>query len=152
MLDHVDRGRVLEQPSGEDLAPGQRLIGTFALLDEDLDEGAGFGRAFPRRGALASCQLDRDIADPLGLAGLEDDVLGIVGPLVEQAECGHAVFHRGAVFAFHHRAGNGLSRRNLGHFGGIGLGPALPLAGGQRQRRQQQERAPAHQASGDHAS
>ena len=54
-----------------------------AFLDEDLNESPHFGRAFPRQTALAAGQLDRDIADPLGLAGLEHHVLRQVVALVE---------------------------------------------------------------------
>jgi hypothetical protein len=104
VLNHVEAGRILEQPAGKDLAPGQRLIGRGALFNEDLHECAHFGRAFPRQRAFASGQLDQHIADPLGLTDLEDHVLGLVVALVEQAQRGDAVFDRGAVFAFDHLA------------------------------------------------
>ncbi len=130
----------------------QRLIGGGAFLDEDLHECAGFRRAFPRQAALASGELDRDIADPLGLAGFQHHVLRGVGTLVEQAQGGDAVLHRGAVFAFHHGPGHGLAGGFLGHFGGFGIGSALTLASGQQQRKGKQDGAGAHQASGDQAS
>lgn len=130
----------------------QRLIGGGAFFDEYLHERAGFRRGFPRQAALTSGQPDRDIADPLGLAGFQDHILRQVVAFVEQAQRRHPVFHRGAIFAFGHRARNGLPSGFLGHFGGAGIGPAIALAGGQSQRRQQQERKRAHQASGDQAS
>ncbi len=130
----------------------QRLIGSGAFLDKDLHECAGFRRAFPRQAALAGGQLDRDIADALGLAGFQHHVLGEIGALVEQSQSRDAVLHRGAVFAFHHGPGHGLAGGFLGYFGGLGIGSALPLAGSQQQRKGKQDGLAAHQASGDQAS
>jgi hypothetical protein len=128
------------------------LVGCSAFLDEDLHEGPNFWRALPRKAALASRQLDRDIADPLGLAGLEHHVLREVVAFVKQADRRHPVFDRTAVFTFDHFARNALAGGLLGHLGGGSIGAPPALAGGQRQRREQQERGSAHQASGDHAS
>ena len=152
MLDHVEAGRILEQPAGKDLAPGQRLIRCRAFFDEDLHEGPGFGRTLPRQAALAGGQLDRDIADPLGLARLEHDVLQDVVALVEQAQRCHAVLYRGAIFVFDDLAGRGLPGHFLRHFGRFGIGSVTAVAGGQREWRGQQKQAKAHQASGDQAS
>jgi hypothetical protein len=63
VLDHVQRRRILEPPAGKDLAPGQRLIGLFALFDENLNEGAFLFRPLPGQRALARGELDHDIAD-----------------------------------------------------------------------------------------
>ncbi|KUR78710.1 hypothetical protein AQZ50_05935 [Novosphingobium sp. Fuku2-ISO-50] len=69
MFDHIERRRVLEQPAGKHLVPGQPVLNAGTFLDKDLDEGAGFLRVFPWRGALAGRQLDDDIAHPARFAG-----------------------------------------------------------------------------------
>ena len=78
MLNHVERGRILEQPAGKYLAPAQRLIRVIPFLHKHLDESAHFGRAFPWQGSFAAGQLDHHIADPFGFANLEHQILRIV--------------------------------------------------------------------------
>jgi hypothetical protein len=138
VFDHVEAGRVLEQPAGKDLVPGQRLVGILALFDIDLDKGAGFGRVFPRQGAFAAGQLDHHVADPPGFAGLEHQVLLEVVALVEQAQRRDAVLDRGAVFAFHRRRAGRAARGNgIGDIGGGRLGAFVLAPAAASQRKQQ---------------
>mgnify|MGYP006871972797 CR=1 FL=1 len=137
--------------------PGQRLISRGAFLDKDLDESAGLRWAFPWEAALASGQLDRHIADPLGLPGLEDDILREIVALVEQAQCGNPILYRGAVFVLDHLAGSSLSGHFAGNLGRFGIGSFAAATGRQREGREQRQQdgkelAGAHQASGDQAS
>jgi hypothetical protein len=151
VLDHVERGRVLEQPAGEDLAPGQLAVGIGPFLDEDLNEGPGLGRAFPRQGPLASGEPHHDVANPAGFAGLEHDVLGDVIALVEQAERGNAVLDRGAIFAFSRRdAGKGSD--SVGSVGLRSIGLTAAAAGGQQEDQAGRKQSPHDQASGLQAS
>jgi hypothetical protein len=154
VLNHVEAGRILEQPARKDLAPSQRLIGRSAFFDEDLHESASLSRTFPRQRAFARGKLDQHIADPLGLTNLEHNVLALVVALVEQAQRGDAVLDRGAVFTFDHLARDTGAGQVLGHFGSRGVGFFAALAGRQRQQRGQQRDAAAHrsQPSGDQAS
>jgi len=110
VLDHVERGRVLEQPARKDLPPPGLLLCCRTLVDEHLDEGANFLGLLPGQGPLAARELDDDIADLPALAGLHDEVLCQVVALVEQAERRHAVLVRRAD-AFSGREGiRGASR------------------------------------------
>jgi hypothetical protein len=154
VLDHVERGRILEQPAREDLLPGQRRIGIGAFLGKDLYEGPGLLRRFPRQGPLASREADDDIADPPRFARLDDNVLAKIVALVEQADGGNAVLDRGAVFAFDHTLGSRLCGNLLRNRGGGGLRIALPLASGKRKRGEAKQGKPAGhgQASGLQAS
>jgi hypothetical protein len=144
--------------------PGQLFLRGGALFDKYLHERAGFGRVFPRRGALASRQLDDHIANAPRFAAFQHDILGDVVALVEQAQRGHPVAHRRAKCAFDHRA---LARRNrpigLRYFGWRRGGRiALLAAPGQRGRNEaaRENASPnprwlcgaAHQSSGDQAS
>lgn len=134
--------------------PGQRLAGLGALLDEELDESADFGRAFPRQGPFAARQPDDDIAHPARFAGLHHQVLALVITLVEQAERGDAVLDRRTELTLHRRDADGGRGDRLGHFGRdrLGLIVVAALATGERDQRHQDKRA-AHrtQASGDQA-
>jgi hypothetical protein len=151
VLNHVERGRVFEQPARKHLAPGQLTVGIGPFLDEDLNEGPGLGRAFPRQGPLAGGQPHHDVADPAGFARLEHDVLGDVIALVEQAERRNAVLDRGAIFAFH-RWHAGLSGNGVGNVGRCGIGLIAAAAGGQQENQAGRKQAPHDQASGLHAS
>jgi hypothetical protein len=151
VLDHVERGRVLEQPARKNLAPGQLAFGIGPLLNEDLHEGTGLARALPRQGAFASGKADHDIADALGLARLDQHILGDVVPLVKQTECRHPVLDRRAIFTFNHRS-RSLGSHGLGDFGCGSIGIAAAIAGGKQDQRAKGERAPHDQASGLHAS
>ena len=151
MLNHVERGRILEQPAGKDLAPGKRAVGIGPLLDKDLHEGPGLGRALPRQGPLAGGEPDNDIADPPRLAGLQNDVLSDIVALVEQAQRGDAVLDRGAIFAFN-RWHAGLGRNAFGNVGCRSIGLIAAAARGQQQQEARREQAPHDQASGLQAS
>jgi len=154
MLDDVERRRVPEQPAREHLAPGKRPAGAGALLDEDLDEGAHFGRAFPRQRPLASGEADDDVADPARFARLHHQILRLVVALVEQAERGDAILDRGTELALDRRQTDRRGGDRLGHLGrgGPRLVTVAALAPGERDKRHEDER-PAHrdQASGDQA-
>lgn len=155
MLNHVERGRVLEQPAREHLAPGQLAFGIGALFDEDLNEGPGLSRLFPRQGPLAAGQANHHVANPLGLARLDHHVLADVVALVEQAQRGHAVFHRRPILALYHGC-SGLGPNGLGNVRCRGIGSAAVIAGGQQPEHAPEhtkgERTPHDQASGLHAS
>ena len=96
MLNHVERGRVFVEPAGKHLAPDQRIALRDPFLDEHLHKRAGFGRGFPRQGALTAGELDDHIADPARFARLHQQVLGQIVALVEQADRGNPVFQRRA--------------------------------------------------------
>ena len=139
MLNHVERRRILEQPAGKDLAPGQRAVGIGPFLDKDLHEGPGLGRALPRQGPLAGGEPDDDIADPPRLAGLQHDVLGDIVALVEQAERGDALRHRGrAIGGGIGRSGGGGGRRGAIERDALRLGLAPEVAGREGRSAQQQ--------------
>jgi len=108
VLHDVERGRVLEQPARKDLVPGQLLLRGRPVLNEDLNERALLGRAFPRERPLARGKLQDDVAHPARFARLHHHVLADIVALVEQAKRRHALFQRRAVSA----AGHG--RRGLG--------------------------------------
>jgi len=99
--------------------PGQGLVDVRAFLDEDLDKGPYFRRLLPRQSPFATGQLDDDVSNPAGLTGLHHQILNRIVALVEQAERGHPVLDRRAIFAFHHLArscGTGEGGGNLGRF------------------------------------
>lgn len=91
MLDHVALGALLEDPAREDAIPFVVAL----ILHRQLDEGAGFGRIFPRRGLFARAQPHDDAADARGLAGLHLQIADKSVALVEQAEHRDALVHRG---------------------------------------------------------
>jgi hypothetical protein len=68
------------------------LIGAECI---GLDEGACELLLLPRRGDLASAQMDDEIADPHRLAGLESDIAGNAVALVQHSHHGDAIGHRG---------------------------------------------------------
>lgn len=151
MLNHVDRRRVLEQPAGKDLAPGQLTFGIGAFFNEDLNKGPGFCRPLPRQGPFAGGKPDDNIANPPGLARFQNDVLDDVVALVQQAQRGHPVLDRRAIFALHCRSRRlGANRLRDVRRGGIGI--AAAATGGQQQGQAGRKQAPHGQASGLHAS
>lgn len=151
MFDHVDRRRVLEQPSRKDLAPGQLAFGIRAFLNKNLHKGPGFGRAFPRQGAFAGGQTDNHVADALRLARLQDNVLRDVVPLVQQAQRGHAILHRGAILALYGCRRN-LRTDPLRNFSRRSIGITAAIASRQQQDQTGRKQAPHGQASGLQAS
>jgi hypothetical protein len=155
VFDDIERRRILVKPARKDLAPGERLVGILALFDKDLDKGPGLLRTLPRSGTLTSAELDEDIAHALALAALEHNVLRQVVALVEQAQRGDAVLHRGAIFALGNARSIGHWRsQRLRNFGGSRLGSfvRLTLAPGERKCGEDAKAEAARHASGDHAS
>jgi len=159
VLDHVERWRVLEQPSRKGADPFRRRGGRRAAGDEHLQESSGFGRDFPWRGPLARRQPDDDIADPARFAGLHLDVLSKIVALVQQADGRHPLLAGGAEAGVDH-CGRFEPRQVLGHFR-FRRALLTRLARAGRKRRQQRQRkdcrrggpCPAHyQASGVQAS
>jgi len=153
MLDHVQAGRVLEQPARENL---QELVLGAAFLHQQLHKGARFLGHLPRRGALAGLKADDHVAHALLLARPQFEVAADIVALVEQAERCNALLHRGSdprligrlhgQFALLEFCGDfGLHCR----FGRRGL----LLARGYQRDRQDEGKRPAHRhASGDQAS
>ena len=90
MLDHIAVGPLLEHPARKDAIPFVVAL----VLDGQLNEGAGFGRRFPRRGRLARAQAHDRAADARRVAGLHLQLLNDAVALVEQAEHRDAIFHR----------------------------------------------------------
>jgi hypothetical protein len=142
VLDHIECRRILEQPAGKDLVPGELFLGGLAILHEDLDEGTLFLRPFPGQGLLTRRHLDREVADAPGLARFHLQILRQVVALVENAESNDTVLVRRAKAL----ALLGLRRSRL-HLGnclgnagflrlGLGFTPAASRksekAGGQR--------------------
>jgi hypothetical protein len=150
MFDHVEAGRFLEQPARKDLAPGQRLIGSLALFNENLHKGPGLLRLLPWQRAFAAIKLDHNIADPARFARLHHQILADIVALIEQADSCHPVFHRSAVLAFNYRRSAFLRGNLLGDASGGGLRITLTLAPGKRQRgkAKQSDQARHNQTSG----
>jgi hypothetical protein len=142
VLDDVALGPFLEDPARKDAIPFIVAL----ILHRQLDEGAGFGRIFPRRGRLARAQPHDRAADARGVAGLHLELADQPVALVEEAE------HRDA-FGHRSRAGNaadflrhGFGSRDLGRFAAPRLVALRAIAPGQRRRREQQ-----HQRGGERA-
>ena len=70
------------------------MPGAVALLDIELQEGAGQGLRLPRRGRLAGPQPDDGIADSDRLARPEREIADDAVALVEEADHGDALRHR----------------------------------------------------------
>jgi hypothetical protein len=148
VLDDVEAGRVLEQPSREHASPfGSSVRGAF--LHQDLNEGALLGDGLPRRGLLASGQPDDNGADPARLTRLHLEFLRDIVALVEQAERGHPFRHRRAdriLGGDHGRSALGQVLRDLG-LDGFRLGRLV--VAGRQSHQERQKRGGAHrQASG----
>jgi len=92
----------------------------------ELYEGAGQLLRLPRRGRLAGAKVDDDVADPPRLARLHRQGLGDAVALVEQAERGDALRHRGRPRC--------LGGDVLGNVDDPGLGARLPVALGRIRR------------------
>jgi len=155
VLDHVEAGRVLEQPAGKHAAPLEPRVGVRPLVDEHLDEGAGFGRLFPRRGAFARRQAQDDVTHALRFARLQLDVAADGVALVEQSEHRDALGHRRADLVAGDRGRGGSAGQLLGNLGLFRLGLGCAARARRQRKRQQREggrtREPPH-ASGVHAS
>tara|TARA_R110002072_G_scaffold22383_6_gene78084 strand:+ start:1512 stop:1946 length:435 start_codon:yes stop_codon:yes gene_type:complete len=139
VFDHVDAGRVLEQPAREYPA---EIVLRAAFEHQHLDEGTDLLRQFPRRGALAGLKPHDHIADAARFAGRHFQVLRQIVALVEQPYRSHPLGQRGTELRFV----GGIGRRRggiaqtFGNSGGdrIGLGRFLGAA------RQQQGRPEQH--------
>jgi len=118
VLDHIQAGRVSEQPAGEYPVPCEIGIGIGALANGDLDEGAGLRPRLPRRGPFARGKANDHVADAACLARLHLQILRDVVALVQQADRRDALRHRGAGrFAVRRggrRGGRGELLRHLG--------------------------------------
>jgi hypothetical protein len=90
MLDGVERGRFLVDPAREGPPPAR-----IRLLDVHLDERAGQFLILPRRGGFAGPEAHDDAIPAGRLAGLQTDVANDPVALVEEAEDGNAISHRG---------------------------------------------------------
>jgi hypothetical protein len=156
MLDDVAVGPLAENPARKDAIPFVVAL----ILYRQLDEGARFGRVFPRRGLFARAQPHDRAADPRRFAGLHFEVLDQSVTLVEQADDGDAFGHRGGTLdaADFGRYAFGLGDRRDG-----GAAVALrrgAVAAGQRSRREQRDQRgldrardhETHSAPGRHAS
>ena len=83
-------------------------------MDVDLDEGAGELLLFPRSCRLAGAQTHDDVLPPDRLAGMERHVLDDAVALVEDAEHGDALRHRGdATFTVRCRRNRFRPRQRL---------------------------------------
>jgi hypothetical protein len=152
VLDDIAVGAFAENPARKDAPPFVVAL----ILHRQLDKGAGFGRILPRRGLLARAQPDDRPADPRSFAGFHLKLADQPVPLVEQADDGDALGHRGRAFdpadlvgdAF--GFGDGLHRRAAIPF------RRRPVAGRNRTRGQQRDqrsrRPPRHYSPGRQAS
>lgn len=91
MLDDVAFGPLLEQPARKDAIPFVVAL----ILHGQLDEGAGLGRIFPRRGRLARPQPHDRAAGTDTVAWLHFELADQAVALVEQADHRDALVHRG---------------------------------------------------------
>jgi len=158
VLDDIAVGPFAEQPAGKGAPP----FAVGAAAHVELHEGAGFLHIFPGRGGFARLQADDGVADAQRFARLHAEVAGQAVALVEQADDGGALGHRGAG------QGGAVGTANRGAFdphraGLIRARHVIVAASGQRQQAQEQRRrcrdrrdaphrAADHDASGLHAS
>jgi len=162
VLDDVERRRFLEHPAGENPLPDRIGRAGFAVLDQQLNERAGFGDRLPRRGALARRQPDDRIADAPRFAGLHFEIPGFAVALVEKGDRRDALGHRRS-FAFDKR--NRRTNLRLWRSLGLSLGLAArhqpiaelrPTVNACPEERGDQnddgDDSPARHASGVHAS
>ena len=145
MLDDVERRAFLIQPARKYPFPD-----SAGLLDVKLDEGPGQPFILPRRGRVARPQAHHRVAETDRLPRLQRDVADDAVALVEQAEDGDALAHRGDAGHRLDRARN-VDRHRIGAVDrllGLGREPVAPRA--QRQQRQQ-DKAGRADYSGFHA-
>ena len=138
MLDHVALGALAEQPTRKDAIPFVVAL----VLHGQLDEGAGLGRIFPRRGLFARTQAHDRAADASGFAGLHLDLADEPVALVEQAQHRNALIHRCRAFD-----SADLVRDAFG-LGELRGGFARPLAAGTAVARSQRSRRDKRQQQG----
>ncbi|KTE29311.1 hypothetical protein ATE62_21090 [Sphingopyxis sp. HIX] len=156
MLDHVALGAFAKDPARKDAVP----LVVALILYRQLDEGAGLGRIFPRRGRLAGAQPHDRTADARAVAGLHLEIADQPVALVEQADDGDALRHRGRALDAADLGGHtlGLGDR-LDGGAAIALGRAAVAAGERRRGEQRDQRGrdrarahAVHSAPGRHAS
>jgi hypothetical protein len=151
VFDHRHCRGVLEHPRREDLAPATGII-TLAF-DQNLHEGTGFLRHFPRRGPLAGRHADNDVTRAARFTRLHHQILSDIVALVEQADRGNTLDHRGCAFDLGGDARGVAGPQFLRDFGrhSLRLG-RFAAAGRQRQSAEENRRRAHPQASGLHAS
>jgi hypothetical protein len=135
VLDDVAVGPLAENPARKDAIPFIVAL----ILHRQLDERAGFGRILPRRGRLARAQPDDRVADARRFAGLHLKIADQPVALVEQADDGDTLGHRGRAFDaadFLRHAFGFRDRRDRG--AAISL-RRRPVAGSQRGRGQKRD-------------
>lgn len=128
MLDHVAIGPLAENPPRKDAAP----LVVALILHGELKEGAGFGRVFPRRRLFASAQPDDRAADAQRFAGLHFEFADQPVALVEQADDGDALGHRGCALDTAGFGRNALRLQRRRH--ALAAVGGCPVASGQRRR------------------
>ncbi|MBE1527818.1 hypothetical protein GGC65_002274 [Sphingopyxis sp. OAS728] len=135
MLDDIAVGPLAEDPARKDAAPFVVAL----ILHRQLDKRTRFGRIFPRRGLLARAQPHDRAADPRDIAGLHLEIADQPVALVEQADDGDTVGHRGraldAADFLRHTFGFGDGRDG----GAASRFRGCPVAGGQRGRSQKRD-------------
>jgi hypothetical protein len=136
VLDGVERRRFFIQPAREHPAPA-----FVRLLNVDLDESAGQFLGFPWRGRLARAQPHDHVLPAHRLTRVKRDRLDDAVALVEDAEHGHALRHRG------HAA---LARRGRGDLSAARRRRILLALAARCERKHDQQRSsnPAHDYSG----
>jgi hypothetical protein len=138
MLDRVERRGFLIEPARKDPPPA-----VVRLAHVELDERAGQRFFFPRRARLAGAQAHDGILDPDRLARPKRQVADDAVALVEQADDGDPLGHRGNPFL----PGDGRPR----HIDGDRLAFLRLVrfaATGKQCQRHQADRGAAHDYSG----
>jgi hypothetical protein len=138
VLDHVERRRLLVEPTREDAAPP-----LVWLLDVELDECSSQLFLFPGRGRLAGPQAHDHILPAHRLTRVQGDVLHDAIALVEDPDHGDALGHRRDPSL----AGRGRRRLPRPWQWRVLL-LAFLSARGERERDQQRCRDPFHAYSG----
>jgi len=115
-----------------------------------LHKGAGQLFQFPRRAGFAGAQANRDIFNPHRLAGFQHQVADDAIPLVEQAQHGDSLRHRGHPRLVRRRSRDVDGDRLVTVLIRL-LGAVAPAHQG-KQREGQQGLVASHAYSGFHAS
>jgi hypothetical protein len=137
VLDDIAVGPFLEQPARKDAVPFVVAL----ILHRQLDEGAGFGRIFPRCGRLARAQAHDRAADARRIAGLHLEVANQTVALVEQADHRDTIGHRGRAFDAADFLRNAFGFCDLGRLvAAAGLRRGRAVTGGERSRRKDGQR------------
>jgi hypothetical protein len=152
MLDDVAVWPLAENPARKDAAPCVVAL----ILHGQLNERAGFGRVFPRRGRLACPQAHDRAPDPRRFARLHLEVADQPVAFVEQADDRDPLGHRSRAFdpadLLRHPFRFG-DRRHRRAAIALGRGPIAARQRGCREQRDQRGRNPArHYSPGRQAS